>query len=161
MDYIILRFFVSSRRRHTRCADVTGVQTCALPIWPSYEALHYEMLLSPHIHCMTKARNLLYMMSNTMLTVNVANTPYRVVYVAVTTEGWATQAVSHILSLLLSLMPTFMKDFRGGASCEPATRPRVRWTKWLIIFHHPTKWLSNFCRKKRVIMSDLSHFVWK
>src|SRR3546814_6888839 len=26
-------FFVSSRRRHTRCALVTGVQTCALPIW--------------------------------------------------------------------------------------------------------------------------------
>ena len=25
-------FFFSSRRRHTRCADVTGVQTCALPI---------------------------------------------------------------------------------------------------------------------------------
>src|SRR3546814_15433140 len=25
-------FFVSSRRRHTRCALVTGVQTCALPI---------------------------------------------------------------------------------------------------------------------------------
>src|SRR3546814_8309137 len=24
--------FVSSRRRHTRCALVTGVQTCALPI---------------------------------------------------------------------------------------------------------------------------------
>src|SRR3546814_368740 len=29
--YIIL-FFFSSRRRHTRCALVTGVQTCALPI---------------------------------------------------------------------------------------------------------------------------------
>src|SRR3546814_3470261 len=26
--------FVSSRRRHTRCALVTGVQTCALPIYP-------------------------------------------------------------------------------------------------------------------------------
>src|SRR3546814_1121409 len=26
-------FFVSSRRRHTRCALVTGVQTCALPIY--------------------------------------------------------------------------------------------------------------------------------
>src|SRR3546814_17915817 len=25
-------FFYSSRRRHTRCALVTGVQTCALPI---------------------------------------------------------------------------------------------------------------------------------
>src|SRR3546814_2911478 len=28
-------FFVSSRRRHTRCALVTGVQTCALPISPA------------------------------------------------------------------------------------------------------------------------------
>src|SRR3546814_14249196 len=29
-------FFFSSRRRHTRCALVTGVQTCALPIFPSF-----------------------------------------------------------------------------------------------------------------------------
>src|SRR3546814_17668915 len=28
----LLSFFFSSRRRHTRCALVTGVQTCALPI---------------------------------------------------------------------------------------------------------------------------------
>src|SRR3546814_1817386 len=28
-----LCFFFSSRRRHTRCALVTGVQTCALPIF--------------------------------------------------------------------------------------------------------------------------------
>src|SRR3546814_18338221 len=27
-------FFFSSRRRHTICALVTGVQTCALPIFP-------------------------------------------------------------------------------------------------------------------------------
>ena len=26
-------FFFSSRRRHTRSFHVTGVQTCALPIW--------------------------------------------------------------------------------------------------------------------------------
>src|SRR3546814_8638873 len=35
-DWILLwywiLFFFSSRRRHTRCALVTGVQTCALPI---------------------------------------------------------------------------------------------------------------------------------
>src|SRR3546814_2678953 len=31
-DYKCLLFFFSSRRRHTRCALVTGVQTCALPI---------------------------------------------------------------------------------------------------------------------------------
>src|SRR3546814_1309336 len=30
-------FFFSSRRRHTRCALVTGVQTCALPIWINFE----------------------------------------------------------------------------------------------------------------------------
>src|SRR3546814_7447534 len=29
---ILCSFFFSSRRRHTRCALVTGVQTCALPI---------------------------------------------------------------------------------------------------------------------------------
>src|SRR3546814_2474085 len=28
----VIFFFFSSRRRHTRCALVTGVQTCALPI---------------------------------------------------------------------------------------------------------------------------------
>src|SRR3546814_2537534 len=33
-------FFFSSRRRHTRCALVTGVQTCALPIYGhAYELL--------------------------------------------------------------------------------------------------------------------------
>src|SRR3546814_4619219 len=30
----LLCFFLSSRRRHTRCALVTGVHTCALPILP-------------------------------------------------------------------------------------------------------------------------------
>src|SRR3546814_1400766 len=30
-------FFFSSRRRHTRCALVTGVQTCALPIFGEHD----------------------------------------------------------------------------------------------------------------------------
>src|SRR3546814_10146571 len=29
---MLIGFFFASRRRHTRCALVTGVQTCALPI---------------------------------------------------------------------------------------------------------------------------------
>src|SRR3546814_6878254 len=36
--FLLFFFFFSSRRRHTRCALVTGVQTCALPI-SSVEAL--------------------------------------------------------------------------------------------------------------------------
>src|SRR3546814_3489329 len=41
----ILLFFFSSRRRHTRCALVTGVQTCALPI--SAAALVFGPLFFP------------------------------------------------------------------------------------------------------------------
>src|SRR3546814_9716865 len=32
ISYLCFVFFFSSRRRHTRCALVTGVQTCALPM---------------------------------------------------------------------------------------------------------------------------------
>src|SRR3546814_1765251 len=32
LSSLVFFFFFSSRRRHTRCALVTGVQTCALPI---------------------------------------------------------------------------------------------------------------------------------
>src|SRR3546814_9121923 len=35
----LLCFFFSSRRRHTRCALVTGVQTCALPISEALDLL--------------------------------------------------------------------------------------------------------------------------
>src|SRR3546814_4432877 len=35
-SFFLFSFFFSSRRRHTRCALVTGVQTCALPIYPGY-----------------------------------------------------------------------------------------------------------------------------
>src|SRR3546814_8034919 len=37
-------FFFSSRRRHTRCALVTGVQTCALPILADIAREHPELI---------------------------------------------------------------------------------------------------------------------
>src|SRR3546814_7639217 len=41
MYVVFCCFFFSSRRRHTRCALVTGFQTCALPISPSAsDAVH-------------------------------------------------------------------------------------------------------------------------
>src|SRR3546814_19710637 len=50
-------FFFSSRRRHTRCALVTGVQTCALPIFikkaeGGYETLYQttEILAAPLVY---------------------------------------------------------------------------------------------------------------
>src|SRR3546814_2287203 len=36
---VFVFFFFSSRRRHTRCALVTGVQTCALPILKAFGGL--------------------------------------------------------------------------------------------------------------------------
>src|SRR3546814_18131149 len=45
----VLLFFFSSRRRHTRCALVTGVQTSALPI---SEKSRVGSILSPSVrHC--------------------------------------------------------------------------------------------------------------
>src|SRR3546814_6624061 len=38
-------FFFSSRRRHTRCALVTGVQTCALPILVDNVTLAFALLI--------------------------------------------------------------------------------------------------------------------
>src|SRR3546814_8603077 len=52
-------FFCASRRRHTRCALVTGVQTCALPILPlNFEMAATEEMLAialrhkPHAACL-------------------------------------------------------------------------------------------------------------
>src|SRR3546814_4681736 len=38
----IIIFFFSGRRRHTRCALVTGVQTCALPICQRFAYLRVK-----------------------------------------------------------------------------------------------------------------------
>src|SRR3546814_9326562 len=54
-------FFFSSRRRHTRCALVTGVQTCALPIcengfgWNLRLKTTHRMLNDPNASEMAKA----------------------------------------------------------------------------------------------------------
>src|SRR3546814_1766264 len=41
---MIVLFLFSSRRRHTRCALVTGVQTCALPISADAQTATFRLL---------------------------------------------------------------------------------------------------------------------
>src|SRR3546814_2620540 len=49
ISYVLMIFFFSSRRRHTRCALVTGVQTCALPIsFPVVARSGWSDLLPPN-----------------------------------------------------------------------------------------------------------------
>src|SRR3546814_3770398 len=55
-------FFFSSRRRHTICALVTGVQTCALPIWfksAAQEALPQAQTVLDPFHVVRWASNML------------------------------------------------------------------------------------------------------
>src|SRR3546814_20792262 len=47
-------FFFSSRRRHTRCALVTGVQTCALPIYAALASI--EDRPGPRIYLSPRGR---------------------------------------------------------------------------------------------------------
>src|SRR3546814_9437115 len=48
--HMLVLFFFSSRRRHTRCALVTGVQTCALPICASGKTSMAAMTI-PAVTC--------------------------------------------------------------------------------------------------------------
>src|SRR3546814_12652966 len=49
MLYIMASFFFSSRRRHTRCALVTGVQTCALPIFDQFTTHPFAYTRRQHL----------------------------------------------------------------------------------------------------------------
>src|SRR3546814_7443259 len=59
--YVRMIFFFSSRIRHTRCALVTGVQTCALPIcfMPSQSRFQSEYLKrTTNIHTKTNEKKI-------------------------------------------------------------------------------------------------------
>ena len=43
-------FFFSSRRRHTRSFHVTGVQTCALPIYLTTNASSKTVIIEFHLN---------------------------------------------------------------------------------------------------------------
>src|SRR3546814_17379277 len=49
-DGLYIDFFFASRRRHTRCALVTGVQTCALPIFLIPPRSSSPVVLAPPHH---------------------------------------------------------------------------------------------------------------
>src|SRR3546814_14982065 len=72
-----LSFFFSSRRRHTRCALVTGVQTCALPISERIEEADFIVFtcsLNAHNRHMLDAE-VLARAKPGVLVVNVARGP--------------------------------------------------------------------------------------
>src|SRR3546814_9985283 len=75
--FLVCSFFFSSRRRHTRCALVTGVQTCALPIYAPCRAKGQFRTVDTvigaveqrhrHIHDRKTERSLRHRVANTLL----------------------------------------------------------------------------------------------
>src|SRR3546814_17162919 len=68
--FVMVGFFCSSRRRHTRCALVTGVQTCALPICLTYEmwrAVRLVVDTGIHHYGWSRDKALAYMTENVAL----------------------------------------------------------------------------------------------
>src|SRR3546814_11495150 len=60
MCFFCLCVFFSSRRRHTRCALVTGVQTCALPIYSRRVTGAYRFRIRPGDSTATEIKARLY-----------------------------------------------------------------------------------------------------
>src|SRR3546814_3127458 len=53
-SFVYYCFFFSSRRRHTICALVTGVQTCALPIYCGFMTQAHSMQNAIEIDALSK-----------------------------------------------------------------------------------------------------------
>src|SRR3546814_95686 len=67
MFFCFAFFFFSSRRRHTRCALVTGVQTCALPIYTwSFDGVEFGKSTPVHFRYGERVRVILH--NDTMMT---------------------------------------------------------------------------------------------
>src|SRR3546814_1668198 len=71
--YFFFFFFFSSRRRHTRCALVTGVQTCALPI--CLRLLRFTLLLRPWSGLLMRSRATGLAMAEAMESSIIATSP--------------------------------------------------------------------------------------
>src|SRR3546814_799235 len=73
MLFYFIFFFFSSRRRHTRCALVTGVQTCALPIYMLESVYRGSTESTPEFHRMNLVNAELCKISvNTFVTTKIS-----------------------------------------------------------------------------------------
>src|SRR3546814_8946525 len=97
-------FFFSSRRRHTRCALVTGVQTCALPIYN--EGIHQAIEAKEGVA--VKAEN------QTLATVTLQN--YFRLY----------KKLSGMTGTAETEAAEFMSTYKIGVVQIPTNKPMVR-----------------------------------
>src|SRR3546814_4248524 len=108
-------FFFSSRRRHTRCALVTGVQTCALPICLFFIALSVVVPIAAN-GIRAYGIILLAHLSDYRLAVDVDHVLYGLAFLIIVTLI--------LLGLVVLLREREPAD--GAGSIDPAEKPLVR-----------------------------------
>src|SRR3546814_11435829 len=122
---LVFGFFFSSRRRHTRCALVTGVQTCALPIFrPLYGELSSEeqdLALQPDADGRRKI----------ILATNIAQTSLTVEGVNTVVDGGLVRVARFDLSAGANRLETqavsrAAADQRAGRAGRPIGRAACR-----------------------------------
>src|SRR3546814_4893009 len=103
-------FFFSSRRRHTRCALVTGVQTCALPILAIFAAAFIWYGKQ-------------FVDEGLMQTSEIFELPMVAIYAA-----WPLAGVLWALFLIEKIAVDRSEERRVGKECVSTCRPR--WTPY-------------------------------
>src|SRR3546814_2451280 len=122
-------FFVSSRRRHTRCALVTGVQTCALPIFVT-ENLAWAAAVDPMAYA-------------TAMEVSDAQRKEHVVAVRKRAEGAPVHVEVHALFEAPGLLPGLAKARSEEHTSELQSLMRISY--------------AVFCLKKTRITRTKTH----
>src|SRR3546814_978709 len=93
--------FFSSRRRHTMCALVTGVQTCALPIYDDFAFAH-----NGHVSPIGELEELLSPASRAALVGDTDSERYfRFVRQSIEEHGDEAEGVSQALATLIKKFP--------------------------------------------------------
>src|SRR3546814_14245545 len=124
-------FFFSSRRRHTRCALVTGVQTCALPIsndgkeFPNISPHNFTLWSTYDIdRAWTVGGGTVYMAQRYSNTANSVKLPSYWRFDAMAAYK-ITQDVNIQLNLQNLLDKTYYDSPRGGKLGRASCRERV------------------------------------
>src|SRR3546814_2987122 len=115
-------FFFSSRRRHTRCALVTGVQTCALPI--SLYFVIFGKLIGSRIGSIEGGFSYMqYIVPGLVMMSIITNS-----YGNITSSFFGAKFSRAVEEMLVSPMPYWVRSEERRVGKECVSTCRYRWS---------------------------------
>src|SRR3546814_10959058 len=123
-------FFFSSRRRHTRCALVTGVQTCALPICNFDLALPAALASAPYTYDAATAKFVATDALINLPAVLIIAAVSGVGYVGITQSAFVNAIIVAIKVTVILLFIAFGMQFVDPAHWQPFIPPNGGGTKY-------------------------------